>query len=110
MTRQPRPARVRRRLVVRFSTGSGAAPKSGCTMDLSSGGMFLNVGWPLAPGTHVLGALELPNGRRAEVHGVVAWARQVPRALDSVLRGGMGLRLLWADSNYFEYLADASSR
>ena len=104
MKKFQRTKRVPKRIVIRYSTGSGALPGSGCTMDMSPGGLFMSVGMPLAPGTHVLGRLQLPDGKQAEVHGIVAWARQVPRALNAIARGGMGLRLVWAESAYYEFV------
>ncbi len=106
--RYERQQRVRSRVVMRWSTGSGALPRSGCTADLSAGGLFLNSRAVLPVGTHVLGRLELPGGARAEVHAIVVWNRPAPRALNEPTRGGMGLRLLWADGEYFAHLAATS--
>ena len=100
-----RPPRLTRRLAVSFSTSDSAVPRSGCTVDLSAGGLFLNTRALLTPGAHVLGRLSLPGGGTCEVHGVVAWHRRAPRAIDAVARGGLGLRLVWADPGYFAFLA-----
>ena len=102
MTRLPR---FRKRLIVRFSTADGALPKSGCTLDLSEGGLFLNSRFLLPPGTQVRGRVELPGGGRAEVRGVVSWSRPTPKAINDPARGGMGLRLVWAERAYFDLLA-----
>jgi hypothetical protein len=97
--------RFLKRFPLRFSTGDGALPRSGCTTDLSANGLFLNSRALLPPGTHVLGRLELPGGARAEVHAIVAWNRQPPHSLSAGSRGGMGLRLVWAEPTYFQFLA-----
>lgn len=100
-----RTKRFLKRMVIRYSTGTGELPQWGCTMDMSNGGLFMSVAAPLPPGTHVLGRVELPDGRKAEVHGVVTWARALPRAaFDSLVRPGMGLRLLWAESTYYDFV------
>ncbi len=103
--RGPRADRTKKRLAMHFSTADGALPRAGCTLDLSAGGLFLNTRAKLPRGSHVLGRLSLPNGRQAEVHGIVAWARETPHALNAIARGGLGLKLVWADSTYFEFLA-----
>jgi hypothetical protein len=105
MRTKRRPVRYMRRLAVHFSTAEGALPRAGCTFDLSANGMFLNTRALLPEGSHVLGRVALPDGAEAEVHGIVAWNRPTPRALNATARGGLGLRLVWADENYFEYLA-----
>jgi hypothetical protein len=103
-----RPTRFKQRLALRFSTGDGALPRDGCTMDVSSHGLFLNTRAMLPRGTHVLGRVALPHGGEAEVHGIVAWTRPTPRALNAIERGGVGLRLLWAEEAYFRLLARAA--
>lgn len=107
--RTQRPTRFKKRLAVHFSTADGALPRAGCTLDVSAGGLFLNTRAKLAPGSHVLGRVALPNGREAEVHGIVVWGRETPQALNAVARGGLGLRLVWAEPGYFEYLAAATA-
>ena len=102
---QMRQARFQKRLAVQFSTGDGALPRAGCTLDISPHGLFLNTRAMLPRGTHVLGRVALPHGGEAEVHGIVAWTRPTPRALNALERGGVGLRLLWAEEAYFELLA-----
>jgi PilZ domain len=103
--RAARPQRFKRRLSVQFSTGDGALPRAACTLDLSASGLFLNTRAPLSPGTHLLGRLALPDGSGAEVHGIVAWRKAVPYALNAIAHGGLGIRLVWAEPRYFEYLA-----
>jgi len=107
--RDVRPNRMKKRLAMHFSTADGALPRAGCTLDVSAGGIFLNTRAKLRPGSHVLGRLSLPNGRQAEVHGIVAWSRETPHALNSIARGGLGLRLVWADSMYFDFLASVAA-
>jgi len=102
--RQPR---FSHRLAMRYSTGDGALPRGGCTLDLSANGLFLRSPNVLPQGTHVLGRVEFPDGRNAEVHGVVAWNRPATRSVTETTRGGMGLKLLWAENPYFEFLAQA---
>ncbi len=104
-----RPRRLKRRLAVTYSTADGALPRSGCTLDLSPGGVFLNSRSQLADGSHVIARIVLPGGPVAEIHGIVAWSRRTPHAYDATARGGMGLRLVWADESFFEYLARAAA-
>lgn len=106
--RTERAPRLKKRLVMNFSTGEGALPRSGCTLDLSAGGLFLNTRAQLGLGSHVIGRLNLPDGRTTEVHGIVAWGRRTPNALNAIVRGGLGLRLVWAEPSYFEFLARAA--
>lgn len=103
-----RPQRMKKRLVVNYSTGDGALPRSGCTLDLSADGLFLNSRTQLPRGTHVIGRVALPGGGTAEVHGVVAWNRRTPHEYDATARGGMGIRLVWAEAAFFEFLASAA--
>ena len=103
-----RPRRLKKRMAVNYSTASGALPRSGCTLDVSAEGLFLNSRSLLPRGAHVIGRLALPGGRSAEVHGIVAWNRKTPQAYDATARGGMGVRLVWADQSFFEYLAGAA--
>jgi hypothetical protein len=103
-----RQTRFKKRLLVRFSTGDGALPRDGCTTDISPHGIFLNTRAMLPRGTHVLGRVALPYGGEAEVHGIVAWTRPAPRALNAIERGGVGLRLLWAEEAYFDLLTRAA--
>jgi Tfp pilus assembly protein PilZ len=100
--------RLAKRLIVRYSTGSGALPRSGCTLDLSEGGLFLGSRAQLPPGTPILARIELPDGGRTEVHAIVAWSRPTPRGLNDPARGGMGLRLVWAERSYFELLGSCA--
>jgi hypothetical protein len=105
---QSRQPRFSQRLAMRFSTGDGALPRGACTLDVSANGLFVRSQRVLPEGTHVLGRVDLPGGATAEVHGVVAWSRAAPRSVHEVPRGGMGLRLLWADEPYFQFLARAA--
>ena len=100
-----RPRRVSKRLAVTYSTADGALPRSGCTFDLSPGGLFLNTRSQLPEGSHVIARISLPGGGTAEVHGIVAWTRRPPHAYDARARGGMGLRLVWAEESWFDFLA-----
>ena len=102
---RPRPLRLAHRLAMRYSTGDGALPRGACTLDVSASGLFVRSQNVLPEGTHVLGRVDLPGGRTVEVHGVVAWNRSATRSLHEVPRGGMGVRLLWAEEPYFEFLA-----
>lgn len=104
---QPRQPRFTHRIAMQYSTGDGDPLRGACTLDLSANGLFLRTQHVLAEGTHVLGRVDFPDGRSAEVHGVVAWKRAAAAAAEGV-RGGMGLRLLWAEDPYFEFLARAA--
>ncbi len=106
MRRSPR---FPQRLVVRFSAGDGAWLRSGCTLDLSDGGLFLNSRFLLPEGTRVSGSVELPGGSRIEVGAVVSWSRPTPKAINDPARGGMGLKLVWAERAYFELLSSIAA-
>ncbi|MGI5864408.1 MAG: PilZ domain-containing protein [Myxococcales bacterium] len=106
MRRSPR---FTKRLVVRFATGDGAWQRSGCTLDLSDGGLFLNSRFLLPQGARVLGSLELPGGSHIELRAVVSWQRPTPKAINDTARGGMGLRLVWAEPAYFELLSSIAA-
>lgn len=104
-----RPRRIGKRLAVSYSTADGALPRFGCTFDLSPGGLFLNSRTQLPEGSHVIARISLPGGGTAEIHGIVAWSRRTPRAYDAKARGGMGLRLVWAEESWFRFLAQAAT-
>jgi hypothetical protein len=103
-----RARRLKKRLAVNYSTADGALPRSGCTLDLSPGGLFLNSRTQLPEGSHVIARISLPTGGTAEIHGIVAWSRRTPHAYDATARGGMGLRLVWAEDSWFDFLAKSA--
>ncbi len=102
-----RPTRLSRRLKLRFSTGDGALPRDATTLNVSRDGLSLVTGASMERGSHLLGRLHLPDGKLAEVHGVVAWTRPFLGLPGVRASKSVGIKLLWAEPTFLDYLARA---
>ena len=82
--------RVRKRLMVRFSTGSGSGQRMAFTKNLSETGLFVRTNSIVKPGTTIQVQIQFPD-RTISHWARVVWAKQVPAQLAHVLECGMGL-------------------
>jgi len=79
----------RKRIRFRISLDPGAW--TAFTGDLTPGGLFVSSARVHPPGTRVRLVVRLPDGD-AHGEGVVRWAKRVPAAFLSHVRGGMGIQ------------------
>jgi hypothetical protein len=82
--------RMRRRLEVRFSDGSGP-PLMGYSGNLSQHGMMIRTPRIFPPGTRLTIELRFPAGT-IRVEGTVMWAREGPMTWLATGRIGMGIK------------------
>jgi Tfp pilus assembly protein PilZ len=80
---------------------------SGVVLNLSQGGLFVQTS--AAPGRGASVALELnPPGAEATIplQAEVVWRRVVPQQLRASAQGGMGMKIVCADENYYGALSE----
>ncbi len=95
----------RKRLRIRVQVEPGTVATF--TGDLTPTGVFLYSARVHAPGTPVRIVLRLPQGP-AEARGVVRWAKRVPSALLSHVRGGMGVEFTWISAELAAFLGETA--
>lgn len=100
--RLARAPRVRKRLAIRFGSGD-ARGSSGFTTNLSPRGLGIMSYAVLPYGTKVSIEFVLPGGNTCQLEGVVVWAKQ--GAAQFRAPGTMGLRVTWADEDFFQFVA-----
>ena len=97
--------RVSKRMTCAVSVGEQRY--SGVVLNVSQGGMFVQTTASPQAGTSV--GIELnPPGERPviPVEAQVVWRRVVPRQLRASAHGGVGIRIVQADENYYQALAE----
>jgi uncharacterized protein (TIGR02266 family) len=99
--------RLRRRLEVRYSDGSGPA-LMGYSGNLSRNGMMIRTMRVFPPGTRLAIELRFPN-QTIRVNGEVAWAREGPMSWLATGRIGMGIKFDEAPPELIEHLAAGAS-
>ncbi len=72
--------------------------------NLSPGGAFLRTTEPVSPGRRVLVEIELPEGRRVEAVGRVAWSRTILGEGGRIEGSGVGVEFLGGDEGRGENL------
>lgn len=92
--------RARKRLTVRY--GTEAPEREGTTQNLSASGMYLKTDRLLPPGTPLNLEVRTDEGT-FRLHGVVAWAKQVPATLAALLHPGMGVQLVDPPEEWCEF-------
>jgi hypothetical protein len=100
--KQARANRVRKRLAIRFGA-KDTHTGTGFTTNISARGVGVVTHAVHPRGTKLNMELTLPGGDRCRVECVVAWAQRGVAQFRTP--GGMGLRVTWADENYFQFIA-----
>lgn len=97
--------RIKRRLPCEFVYAGNR--HRGIVVDLSVGGLFMQTDTALDPGSEIL--IDLAGSRFPEVsiRAVVARRRFTPVVLSSMIRRGVGLRIVEAPGEYYEALEAA---
>jgi uncharacterized protein (TIGR02266 family) len=95
--------RLRRRLEVRYSDGSGP-PLMGYSGNLSTHGMMIRTPRVFPPGTRLALELRFPD-RTIEMQGKVVWAREGPMSWLATGRIGMGIKFDNAPPELIEAIA-----
>ena len=93
-------SRARKRLKVRY--GTETLDREATTHNVSAAGVYLKTERVLAPGTP-LNLEILTDDGTFRLHGVVAWAKQVPANLAHLLHPGMGVQLIDPPSEWSEF-------
>jgi hypothetical protein len=94
--------RIRRRITCELV--HDGQPHRGIVLDLSETGLFVQTVATPAPGTALRLRLRAAGSEEVEVDAVVARRLAVPPPLNSVARGGIGLRLQAPPASYFRLL------
>src|SRR5262245_3481332 len=92
--------RIRRRIPCAFEYEGHAY--NGIVVDLSADGLFLQTDTAIEPGSEL--SLELRSSPEVSVRGQVVRRRFTPAVLSSLIRRGVGLRLVHAPPAYYEVL------
>ena len=97
--------RLAKRMTCAVSVGD--ARYSGVVLNVSQGGLFVQTAAAPVRGSSVLLELNPPGERAAiPVRAEVVWRRVVPQPLRATAQGGMGMKILHADENYYGALAE----
>jgi len=102
--RAPADERFRKRIPCAFKAGGRS--HSGLVLNVSRSGLFLQTSVPEGSGAVV--DLELNPLDRAEpiaLSARVVWKRAVPAQLRTVVNGGLGMQIIWADEAYYSLLS-----
>ena len=92
--------RARRRLMVRYGTGS--PEKTAFTRNVSDTGLFLQTNSVLRPGTTIQVEVIFPD-RAFKMWARVVWAKKVPAELAHMLSCGMGICFIDPPADWIEY-------
>lgn len=65
----------------------------GIVRELSTGGLFVETEAKLSLGTEAIVAFNTPDGKRFVLEASIPHSRTVPQSLDSVMPGGVGMRV-----------------
>jgi len=95
--------RLRRRLEVHYSDGSGP-PLMGYSGNLSAHGMMIRTPRVFPPGTRLAIELRFPD-RTIRVEGTVMWARQGPMTWLATGKIGMGIKFEETPQDLVDLLA-----
>ncbi len=96
--------RFRKRIPCAINAGGRSC--SGLVLNVSRSGLFLQTSIPENSGTVV--DLELKPLDRAEPIALTArvvWRRAVPARLRTIVNGGLGMQIIWADEAYYGLLS-----
>jgi hypothetical protein len=99
--------RIKRRLPCEFLPGGNR--HRGIVVDLSPGGLFLRTDTALAPGAQLEVHLSGPRFPEILLRAVVARRRFTPAVLATLIRRGVGLRIVQAPPQYYEALRGLGS-
>lgn len=99
--------RLRRRLEVRYSDGSGPA-LMGYSGNLSEHGVMIRTTRVFPPGTHLVMELRFPD-QTIRLEGKVAWAREGPMSWLATGRIGMGIKFDEAPAELRDRLASGAT-
>ena len=100
-----RAPRVKKRMTCALRCGGRRY--SGLVLDISANGLFVQTSAAPEPGEPVELEVSLPARREPlHIHGKVARRRVVPPRLRAVAQGGVGIALVNAPEEYFEYVAE----
>ncbi len=100
----PADKRFRKRIPCAFNAGGRSC--SGLVLNVSRSGLFLQTSVPEDSGTVV--DLELMPPERAEpiaLRARVVWRKAVPARLSTIVNGGLGMQIIWADEAYYGLLS-----
>ncbi len=101
--------RYRRRLRTRYGRRGKDSERTGYSVNVGPGGLFVVARNPEPPGAKIGLEVNLPDGRVVSLVGEVAWARRVPPRLHSVAQGGFGVRIITASTDWHEFIADQTA-
>ncbi|MDH3211030.1 MAG: PilZ domain-containing protein [Myxococcales bacterium] len=74
--------------------------------NVSQGGAYVRTAEPLAPGRRLLIEIHLPDGRRLEAIGRVAWSKTVMSPHEHDDEGGIGVEFLGGAASHLTALED----
>ncbi len=96
--------RFRKRIPCAFNAGGRSC--SGLVLNVSRSGLFLQTSVPEDSGAVVDLELNPPDRREPiALTARVVWRRAVPAQLRTVVDGGLGMQIIWADEAYYGLLS-----
>ena len=102
--RTPADKRFRKRIPCAFNAGGRSC--SGLVLNVSRSGLFLQTSVSEDSGTVVDVELNPPDrGEPVALTARVVWRRAVPTQLHTMVNGGLGMQIIWADEAYYGLLS-----